>query len=261
MKLWIIFILQYCSSYHVNYNIYHNNKRKILFFMSKKNLLEAISKDVSVSLRSECKSLIWKDDYENSGGGSGASVGIIVNIDTKQEYFVKKVSNLLDYHMLHSEYHGILEIYNTNTIRVPKPITVGTSDYESYVVFEKVSLGGISNPKLMAEKLSLMHHCYSPNNMYGWKMNNTCGATIQINNYTPTWSEFWDKYRLGHILHLAKQDGAVFPKENELRQKVKTILDQHECKPSLVHGDLWSGNQGYTTNGDPIIFDPALYVS
>ena len=49
--------------------------------------------------------------------------------------------------------------------------------------------------------------------------------------------------------------------EQSLRDKVKKILDAHVCEPSLVHGDLWSGNQAYTKEGDPVIFDPAVYVS
>ena len=49
--------------------------------------------------------------------------------------------------------------------------------------------------------------------------------------------------------------------EQSLREKVKKILDAHVCEPSLVHGDLWSGNQAYTKEGDPVIFDPAVYVS
>ena len=31
-----------------------------------------------------------------------------------------------------------------------------------------------------------------------------------------------------------------------------------EIKPSLLHGDLWSGNIG-SANGQPSIFDPAVY--
>jgi len=37
------------------------------------------------------------------------------------------------------------------------------------------------------------------------------------------------------------------------------LLSQHEVVPSLVHGDLWSGNQATTQSGDPVIFDPATY--
>merc|ERR1712216_483509 len=57
-----------------------------------------------------------------------------------------------------------------------------------------------------------------------------------------------------------KRKGASFANEKELRAKVKKILEAHPVKPSLVHGDLWSGNMAYTKEeGEYVIFDPATY--
>ena len=63
----------------------------------------------------------------------------------------------------------------TKTIKVPQPICVGVSDYESYAVFEKLSMGGYGRPETMAEKLAALHRCSSPTGMFGWKINNTIG--------------------------------------------------------------------------------------
>ena len=109
--------------------------------------------------------------------------------------------------MLRAEYFGVKEIYDTGTIRVPQPIAIGVSDYDAFVVFEKLNLGGMGKPERMAEKLAAMHRCISPSGKFGWKMDNTIGATFQPNTETETWSEFWDKYRLGHMLSLAKREG------------------------------------------------------
>lgn len=38
------------------------------------------------------------------------------------------------------------------------------------------------------------------------------------------------------------------------------LLGDHEPVPSLLHGDLWSGNAGTTADGQPVVFDPAVYV-
>lgn len=255
-----------------NYNVIKKSKFASLYMISynNDNLLDLISKDLSKALHCSTTtatkpSLMWKESHNNLSGGSGASTGIIIDKNTKNEYFIKRIYGLSGYQILLSEYHGSFEIYNTNTIKIPKPICVGMNSInnydESYLIYEKVLFGGSCNPIDMAEKLYNMHNCYSSNGMFGWKMNNTCGSTVQINTYTSSWSQFWDIYRLGHILSLAKLDGAVFPREVQLRQKVKQILSAHDCKPSLVHGDLWSGNQGCTTNGEPIIFDPSVYVS
>ena len=37
------------------------------------------------------------------------------------------------------------------------------------------------------------------------------------------------------------------------------LLTDHTPQPSLLHGDLWSGNHGFLADGSPIIFDPATY--
>lgn len=184
-------------------------------------------------------------------------MGTIID-DSGKEFFIKRGS-MSDYAMLNAEYQGIKEIFETKTIRVPQPICVGSCDGDAYVVFEKLSMGGYGKPEKMAQDLAAMHSCTSPNGMYGWRIDNTIGATFQPNQWTRSWPEFWDEYRLGHMLRLAKREGAIFPKEEELRRKVKSVLEKHECKPSLLHGDLWSGNKAYTKEGDPVIFDPAVY--
>ena len=62
------------------------------------------------------------------------------------------------------------------------------------------------------------------------------------------------------MLALCRRDGAIYPHEKEVQKKIKRLLEAHSSVvPSLVHGDLWSGNQGWTTQGEPVIFDPAPY--
>merc|ERR1712046_322745 len=36
------------------------------------------------------------------------------------------------------------------------------------------------------------------------------------------------------------------------------ILSEHDAPPSLLHGDLWGGNAGFS-DGVPTIYDPATY--
>jgi hypothetical protein len=38
------------------------------------------------------------------------------------------------------------------------------------------------------------------------------------------------------------------------------MLEAHETGPSLLHGDLWTGNAGVTSDGEPVIFVSALPV-
>lgn len=254
----IVMIATVINAFHLNtITKFKNIIRTNSLVMLRTEYLAQISDEITKSTGKKFTATKFNGGF---GGGGGATVGTVIDATTNQEYFMK-IGNLYDYNMLNAEYNGNLDICNTNTISAPKPICIGSTDYNSYVVFEKLSFGGRGDPKLKGKKLAELHMNYSPNNQYGWRMDNTCGATHQPNGFTETWSEFWDKYRLGHMLELAKRDGATFTNELQLREKVKSILDAHPCKPSLVHGDLWSGNHGYLTNGEPVIFDPAVYVS
>src|SRR5262249_51405680 len=38
------------------------------------------------------------------------------------------------------------------------------------------------------------------------------------------------------------------------------LLGGHDPAPSLLHGDLWSGNASMLQSGEPAVFDPAVYV-
>ncbi len=38
-----------------------------------------------------------------------------------------------------------------------------------------------------------------------------------------------------------------------------SLLTGHAPPASLLHGDLWSGNQATDSDGQPVIFDPAVY--
>jgi fructosamine-3-kinase len=209
----------------------------------------------------------YKPAWKQSAGGSGfASTGIINNAGSSNkndpEFFIK-ISNLGGFDMLRAEFNGVKDMFESDTIRVPEPICIGTTDANSYVVFEKLKMGGRGDAAAAGRDLARLHKTTSPNGKYGWRMANTCGATPQPNPWTDSWPEFWDSHRLGHILDLAKRDGGVFPRENELRLKVLQVLRIHErehgISPSLCHGDLWAGNQAYASDGKFCIFDPATY--
>ncbi len=42
-------------------------------------------------------------------------------------------------------------------------------------------------------------------------------------------------------------------------QEAEQLLDGYQPAPSLLHGDLWSGNQAVDQHGEAVLFDPAVY--
>ncbi|CCQ56243.1 MULTISPECIES: fructosamine kinase family protein [Crocosphaera] len=175
------------------------------------------------------------------------------------KYFVK-INHASKVEMFAAEALGLKEMAQTQTIRVPKPICWGMTERSSYIVLEWLEFGSSHNSawEEMGIKLAKMHN-YQGENKFGWSENNTIGSTPQVNNWTDTWSDFFANHRIGFQLKLANRKGGNFGNYNQIVDKVRQILASIEPKPSLVHGDLWSGNVAVTDAGEPVILDPATY--
>lgn len=151
----------------------------------------------------------------------------------------------------------------TQSIRVPKPICCGTQGNSAYIVLEWLELGGSNNQpwEEMGRQLAAMHRWNPPisERRFGWRRNNTIGSTPQINTWTENWGDFFAEHRIGYQLKLARRGGS-FDRGERLLAIIPELLRDRQPQPSLVHGDLWGGNAGFTAQGEPVIFDPAAYV-
>ncbi|GMH73061.1 hypothetical protein TL16_g06085, partial [Triparma laevis f. inornata] len=202
-------------------------------------------------------------DAKGGGGGSGfASTGVCEDTSTSKHYFYKKGSGSADEKMLHAEFEGVKEMFQTNTIRVPEPLAFGSKDeYESgpFVVFEYLDIGGGGDGKEMGRKLALMHKCLSKNGKFGFHIDNTIGATPQKNDWENTWSDFFTKHRYHAMLSKCSNLGFSDSEVLEIEQIIRDVLSETDVVPSLLHGDLWGGNRAFTNTGEPVIYDPATY--
>ena len=98
---------------------------------------------------------------------------------------------------------------------------------------------------------------------FGFNVDNTIGGTEQPNPWTAggtneDWIEFFSKYRIEHQLELAGDSYLLDLFKEKIKPRLHLLFDDIEVKPSLLHGDLWSGNIG-SADGAPSIFDPAVY--
>jgi fructosamine-3-kinase len=97
---------------------------------------------------------------------------------------------------------------------------------------------------------------------WGWERDNWIGSLPQENHPAASWPGFWRDRRLAPQLDLARRAGRLPGPEEEwerLFDHLPELLKAgDEDGPSLLHGDLWSGNALSTTAG-PAIIDPAVY--
>ncbi|AMW28486.1 MULTISPECIES: fructosamine kinase family protein [Arthrospira] len=200
-----------------------------------------------------------------SVGGGCINQGYRLN-DGDRSYFVK-LNSASQVAMFEAEAWGVQQMWETQTIRVPKPICWGTAGNSAYIVLEWLELGGRSNSQAMEKmgrQLARLHQWtpqpdYRGYQQFGWDINNTIGSTPQINTWTTDWGEFWRDHRIGYQLKLARRRGGTFENSDRFLDKIPELLSGHHPKPALVHGDLWGGNASVTHDGEPVIFDPAAY--
>lgn len=188
---------------------------------------------------------------------SGGSINETWTVsDGARGYFVKLNSHRhLD--MFEAEQAGLEALAATGTIRVPRPICLGVHGERAFLVLEGLSLGGPADWTRMGEQLAGLHRVGSARG-FGWHRNNTIGTTPQPNPWTADWAEFFARHRLGHQLALARDRGIDSDRGRRLLERLPTLLD-HSPEPVLLHGDLWGGNAAFTAEGEPVVFDPAVY--
>ena len=172
-------------------------------------------------------------------------------------YFVK-INQASQVEMFAAEALGLKQIINTETIRVPEPICWGVAERSSFIVMEWLEFSRPDTQawEKMGQNLAAMHRTGGAS-QFGWERNNTIGSTPQQNDWTDNWAEFFAQHRIGYQLKLAQRRGGDFPQQ--ALAAVQENLANRQPQPSLVHGDLWSGNAAVTTSGEPVILDPATY--
>ena len=108
--------------------------------------------------------------------------------------------------------------------------------------------------------MALLHQ--NSNEFFGLSEDNWIGLNPQKNHWQENWISFFKKYRLQPQLIWAFERGyrsSLEEKSERLMEALPLFFDQYKPKPSLLHGDLWSGNWGTINNTTPVIFDPAIY--
>ena len=174
-------------------------------------------------------------------------------------YFVK-INQANRIAMFEAEALALSQIAATKSIRVPHPVCWGTVDGSAYIVLEWLDFGYGDHQawEEMGRNLAALHRVTHPHS-FGWEQPNTIGSTPQINSWKTSWLEFFTEHRLSYQFQLSHRKGGRFPQEEKLLAALPEILAGHEPQPSLVHGDLWSGNAAITQQGEAVIFDPAAY--
>ncbi len=162
---------------------------------------------------------------------------------------------------------GLSSIEKTDTIKVPKIKAIGTEGSEAFLVMECIDVKGAAKgwSERFGANLAKLHSApaeeFTSGGRFGFLKDNYIGAGYQENGVCDTWIEFFRSKRLLPQIKRAekyfdKNDLASFDK---LLEKLDFLLVEPDS-PSLLHGDLWSGNYMIGNDGEAWLIDPATYV-
>lgn len=96
---------------------------------------------------------------------------------------------------------------------------------------------------------------------FGLSVDNYIGSLPQSNRESDNWIQFFREERVEPQLKFALDSGRLQTADwkawERISGKLETLLPR--SAPSLLHGDLWSGNVLCCRDGTPALIDPAVY--
>ena len=246
------------------------------FFQERRPLLKMGMDD---DIAEWCKNAGYGDivSSKSSGSSGWASFRRVSCSEGPCEFFIK-TSTRSAKEMFEGEALGLQAMYecsNYNTssdgdgLRIPQVFHYGDASRGSFLVMEYLTLSGRGDDYKLGRAVARMHlaepnvKAGNPDSKFGFPLDNTIGGTSQPNGWTKggttqDWIDFFRDKRIGHQLNLAGDSYCSKIWENDIAPRLPALFEGIEVRPSLLHGDLWSGNIA-SVQGQPSIYDPATY--
>lgn len=215
-----------------------------------------------------------KNDIANevikaSGLGGGCFNNAMRVTTDKGDLFIKTSDEINAMDMFTAEMKSLSAINKVIKGFAPQAYTCGplSSGRGGFLVSSYVNLGrmkrSVDAQRLFAHRLAELHlnSRNDSNGKFGFEIDTMCGTTRQDNTWEDDWATFYSKRRLGVLLAKCS-DGEIKSLGKKVQEQVTPRLLNVDIQPSLIHGDLWSGNAGWDTDTDqPSIFDSSASYS
>ena len=211
--------------------------------------MESLQKHLSELLESD----ILFIDYYTKG-----QIGDIYKVKTSDRSYILKTSKPST--QLQTEANMLKDI-NKYDIGVPKVYDVS----DSHLLMEYIEENRQSKctDEIAAAKiLSDLHSVTNDSRMYGYYYDTTIGPFSQKNEQTQyNWTLFLGQMRILPMAKICYDKGHisknVIDRLESLCRDMYKRIDMSTITPSLLHGDVWSGNILFNRSGATLI-DPAI---
>lgn len=196
---------------------------------------------------------------------SGGMINQAARLETTNGPFFIKLNVQAPPALFEREVEGLRAIKGTNTVPVPEVFHFAEAQKEvpAFLILEWIpgAPPGLEFTRRFAEDLANLHQTLVPD-FFGWHSDNFLGELPQINTKEKSWPRFYGECRLKPQLSLARAR-KLLPAHREklldaILNNVDDLLGDFEPRPTLLHGDLWSGN--FISMGKhAVVIDPAVY--
>jgi fructosamine-3-kinase len=193
---------------------------------------------------------------------TGGDINDVFQLNTSEGRFCIKVNSATEFpEMFQKEANGLDLLRNNSSFSIPEVIVVDSTQNDSYLLMSYIEEGNKSDDfwDQFGRQLSELHNATQKS--FGLDESNYIGSLPQSNKPQNNWADFYASERISPQLYLAHQNGLIDSKlvqsGEQLCLKLSEIFPNEA--PSLLHGDLWSGNYMVDINGNPALIDPAVY--
>lgn len=201
--------------------------------------------------------------YQSISGGcinNGHSVKCKSDSGKTIAYFIKWNEDQIE-DLFEKESKGLSILETHSGFKTPQVIGYGAYGTKNYLILEHIESGKPTAQfwNDFGHQLAEMHK--NIDRYYGLKHSNYIGKLHQKNDQKDNWIDFFIENRLESQLGLAVYNNKI---SIEFAKKFRFLYSQLPGilvnePPSLLHGDLWSGNFMIDSTGNPCLIDPAVY--
>lgn len=192
---------------------------------------------------------------------SGGDINPAFSLDHRGARYFLKVNDALRFpNMFVTERNGLLTLSDAS-FRTPAVLRCGVAGGKQYLLMEWINTGRRTADfwKTFGRSLAALHA--KDQAAFGWHEHNYIGSLVQRNDVCDRWPDFFRQYRVMPLVKMLRDSGKYTATDVSNAEKFCDTIDDifPEEKPSLVHGDLWSGNFMVDKNNQPLLIDPAVY--
>ena len=220
-----------------------------------------------------CRAAVAPDakvlDVRPVGGGC---INQCADVRTTAGRYFLKANPRADHAFFEAEADGLAALSRSGVARTPSVVgrsgRDGPADGAPWLLLEWIEEGsrGRADWGRLGRELAALHRRGAAGTEWGWHADNVIGSLPQPNGPAGSWPHFWSRRR---VLPLAREllaADALSPDHFQAMEEAARRLDDligsaaEADGPSLLHGDLWSGNVIFDRRGAPVLVDPAAYV-